>query len=161
MITIVTPPHTAGQNNAIVLFDVDNAAPAGTTVPNGGFRYDLTPVTALPVPYLNIYIVGPGEGIAYDTGYGVKIPNTLNCISNVSSVDVVSVPPPIVVPFDVTAARDNGGSFTCTGCAGNHEGDITYKLLNTAAMNNESLKKLVTSHVKISYGGIGSCTGHF
>jgi hypothetical protein len=164
---ILTLPHTAGGGNAITLFDLDNAAPGGTAVPGGAFTYEITPPTQLPIPSTNVYVVGPGEGIEVDPTYPdaqstpphVRVTGGLSCITNISEPEVISIvaPPPYNAQSGVQAVRALGGTFSCEhclcsasnpNCPGFREGDIKYRLRNTAAAMDARYKKIVTSHVR-------------
>jgi hypothetical protein len=157
-IMIAAPVHRAGAANAITLFDIDNAAPSGTTVPGGGFTYNLTPVKEfLP----GVFIVGPDEGIGFESG-SVTWDSTLNCLSINPVVTVTSTTPPVGLG-NIVAARAQG-SYTYCGCTspGTKEGDIRFRLVNLAAATDGRYKATVVRHQSVNpYGGIGSCNGSF
>ena len=158
-IIIATPPHRAGAGNAITLFDIDNAAPSGTAVPGGAFTYNLTPVKE--IPFSGVFIVGPDEGIGFDSG-SVTWDSTLNCLSINLVVTVTSATPPAGLG-NVVAARAQG-SYTYCGCTspGTKQGDIRFRLVNLAAMNDNRYKATVVRRKSVTpYGGIGSCNGSF
>lgn len=157
---VLTPPHSAGMNNAIILFDKDNAAPGGTMVPGGGFRYDLTPPTNAQVPGITVFIVGPGEGIEVDPD-SISNTSSINCISNIEiTLTSIAAPPNVqtgVQPFLVE------GSYNYCGCTQSNSitGSISFTLLNTAGMMGRPRKSVSKSVTVIPYGGHGSCKGSF
>ena len=162
-LVVVTLPHTAGAGNAIILFDIDNSAPGGTAVPGGGFRYDLTQVTRIPGGggVGDIYIVGPGEGVDVDPNT-ISNSSSINCISELT-VRIRSIAPPANVQTGIQTFVVDGSYKNC-GCRepGTKEGTVSFTLFNTAASNDNRLKRSVTRNVRVpSYGGIGSCDQTF
>jgi hypothetical protein len=184
-ILILTPPHTAGAGNAITLFDIDGAAPMGVAVPGGTFTYELTPPRKLSVPGADFYVVGPGEGIGIDPNYGgapngqpprpLIIESSISCITNVTPPEIQSVapPPPYTSQSGVYAILAQGGSYECTGCTCSIQtvplncpttvsGKIKYRLVNTAAPNDERYKVVVSSRQDIKLRPQSpSCTGRY
>jgi len=152
VLEVTTRPHTAGANNAIILFDVCPTV-GGVTVQGGGFRIDPTPIMELAFPNQGVYVVGPGEGV--DLQGGLTISQNISCIipapgSNIAppSVTVTPVPPPSPFLPEVLAFRAIG-SYDCRGCTCSAQnppcptdisGTITYRLVNTAAPNDSRLR---------------------
>ena len=164
-LVVVTPPHSAGAGNAILLFDIDNAAPGGTAVPGGGFRYDPTPIGRIPGGggIGDIYVVGPGEAVVFDPMFPIAPSQSINCISDINATVEELIPLPANVQAGVQAFVVNGTYKYC-GCTspGTKEGTINFRLVNTAAPTNNSLRRLVMRSVRVpSYGGTGSCDQTF
>jgi len=175
LLLVIAPPHVAGGGNAITLFDIDNAAPAGTTVPGGGFTYQATPVTQVG----GVFIVGPGEGV--NVSGGLSIDQNINCIIPPDStipaprvtIQTVPLPPGVlagVVAFSAT------GSFDCRKCTCSPQnppcptkksGDISFTLINTAAPGDTRLWLPVTRRATVDFdsppppGLTRQCSGSF
>ena len=165
-LVVVTLPHSSSQagSTPIVVFHIDDFPEGGSTVPGGGFRYDVTPPTELTGLNLGIFIVGPGEGIFLAAGPTVT--PELNCVSELD-VSLTDIPSPVDSQFGVQAARVRG-SLTCTGCACpihdlncDRTGNITFTLQNTAAPTSNLARRRVVREVTAKYSGSGTCTRSF
>ena len=172
VIVLVTPPHTAGQS-AIILFDIDNAAPGGTTLPGGGFRYDPTPVMALGVPNQDIFFVGPGEGVDSPQNL-ISVSQNLSCIvaPGSPSTSVTQISPPPVLNAGVAAFRVTGqyGCNLCTcslqnlPCPKDVAGTITFRLVNTSAPGDTRLRRIVDRNISVHFTSpppARQCSGSF
>jgi hypothetical protein len=172
-LVVSTLPHAAGGGNAILLFDIDNAAPGGTAVPGGIFRFDLTPVTGIPTQ--DVYIVGPGEGVDVPENKATPSSN-INCITDVL-VNVIAIPPPPGVLPGVQTFLVRG-SYNCAGCTCSAQtpplncprtvsGTISFTLRNTAAVNDTSLRRNVNRTANVRFeppappGLPRTCNGSF
>jgi hypothetical protein len=145
-IVVVSAPHVAGSGNDIRLFDIDNAAPGGTVVPGGGFRYDLTRV--MQVGTTAIFFVGPGEGIDLrENSFSVSGPD-FTCLrdTGVLLVRPSFIPPGVPTGVSVFQAIM---AFNCRDCICNiggtlgcpRDGSATFRfsLVNTAMPTNTQL----------------------
>jgi hypothetical protein len=172
-IKVTAPPHVAGTVT-IVLFDIDCAAPAGTTVPGGGFRYDPSKVAGFGA----FYVVGPGESVSLVSGPSVA--QNISCIvpgpgNNVAppsvTISSVAVLPPGVLPGVRVFTAD--GSFDCRGCTcalpspdpcpRTVTGNINFTLGNAAAAADANLRLAVTrtAQVRFEQGPRSQCAGSF
>jgi hypothetical protein len=154
---VVCPPHTAGQNNAIILFDVDDSAPGGTAVPGGGFRYDPSAIKEKIVGITLFYLVGPGEGVDL-LNNSISVSPNISCIGTPS----VTVEPVTSVPGEsegIVAFKANG-SFDCKACTcslqnlpcpTNKIGSIQFTLVHTAAPGSTGLRKKVSRSANVQY----------
>jgi hypothetical protein len=139
-LVVLSPPHIAGPSNAIRLFDIDNAAPGGTQVPGGDFRYDPTKVTEI----MGVYIVGPGEEVALkDNTFSVAQPG---CLENISLIvrRPNFIPPGVPTGLPVFEAVEgfNCGNCVCSispTCPRPASATLTFTLVNTAMPMNTQL----------------------
>jgi hypothetical protein len=145
-IVVVSAPHVAGSGNDIRLFDIDNAAPGGTVVPGGDFRYDLTRV--MRVGTTAVFFVGPGEGIDLrENSFSVSGPD-FTCLrdTGVSLVRPSPIPPGVPTGVSVFQAIM---AFKCVDCICNIGGTLQcprpgsatfrFSLVNTAMPANTQL----------------------
>jgi len=150
-VIFITTPHGASPNNPIILFDIDNAAPQGTTVPGGGFTYNLSRVRQVCLTAIClardatgfVYFVGPSEGI---------VATNLSYTNQTGpSGGMTSCFQPTVIPQAVNPVPSNLqflSVFTLgTGCgtigtcqvAGTYTTDINFSLANSGAPANTNL----------------------
>ncbi len=154
---ILTLPHTAGANNSIIVFDVDDTAPGGTTVPGGSFRYDPTPVTELGLPNKGTYIVGPGEGVDL-VANSILVSQTISCITS-TTVVVSAVPRPPILSEGILAFKAVG-SYDCRPCTCSAQsppcpvtigGTINFTLANTSNANDTRLRLRVIRTTQVMF----------
>ncbi|HLG15148.1 MAG TPA: Ig-like domain-containing protein [Blastocatellia bacterium] len=155
-LVITALPHSAGANNAITLFDVDCAAPGGTVVPGGGYRYDVSRVTEFPG---RIYVVGPLEGVFKDDGPTV-VGGTADvaCIKGLD-VKVNTHGRPAGTLQGVLAFTADGEFSDCDctcsqpappgTCPRDVSKDVRFRLANTAAPNDQRLKLPVERKISV------------
>jgi hypothetical protein len=132
------------------LFDIDDAAPAGTVVPGGAFRFDLTPVMEKG----GVFFVGPGEGMD-DTG--LKVTDMPVCLKNtfVSFSRPAFIPP--VIPTGVTVlepiANFNCVDCYCLGFCAPSTGSATFRfrILNTSAPMRTDLQYPIDVVLSVGY----------
>lgn len=151
-LVVSTLPHLAGAT-AIVLFDIDNAAPGGTTVPGAAFTYLVTPVTELGGP---VYIVGPGEGVDV-VANSLSISQNVSCVTG-TTVLVQAVSPPS--RFAGALAFRANGSFDCRTCVCSLQnlpcpkdlsGTFAFTLANTASAADTRLRLRVTRTANVRF----------
>jgi hypothetical protein len=154
---VLTLPHVAGAGNPIILFDIDNAAPGGTTIPGGAFRYDLTKVKELPVGNSKFYLVGPGEGVELQGALTVESSSPVNCINSSNRLAVTPVGQlPTVLPGVLTFKAE--GTFNCStcncgppDCPRDVNINIKFRLVNAAAPNDSRFRLDVTRAATVPF----------
>jgi hypothetical protein len=166
---VSTLPHTAGANNPIILFDIDNSASGGTTIPGGAFRFEPTPVTQVGIVSAPVYIVGPGEGVDL-MPMSLSIPQNINCISASARVTIRPVPRPPGTLAGVIAFVAEG-TFDCSTCMCSFQnppcpttrsGTVSFTLVNTAAASDTRLRLRVSRAANVPFDGVQRvCSGAF